>query len=516
MITSDSQINHNRLMLASVSLAGLVGAVVIALLLVGERTNPIAVLGGIVGTAFFIVGAVAPRTALYWMIPITFGLDFLKRLLIVFVTINWENIAQVLAVAPVTVVGIFVGCMLRRIFIRRKPVPFERILLLAGAALSIVSSSGAFAEQSFALIMRTVANSSVYFFLPWALFQCFRTSEEIERFLRAATLIAIPVSLYGMWHYLIGIQDFELAYIRTGYAAQMAGAVIGDIRPRPFSTLSSPHAYSVTVSFMTVIAFYFMARRGRFSWKWGMVFFVHLAALALSLSRGATITGLAMICFSILFASRRGIRLAYTLAFVSLAAVVFNAEAILDRLEFWQKFLPSEKSWQEQAFRLGTLSNRLIGYQNVLANPTAWPLLANPFDYRPTESASELFHEHDLFSEWILKVGIIPVFIAFCFAVIAGRKIHSEILRLPAGATRNLGACILAMIVAFMLSQSGGSGISVFPLNFWMGVFSGFVLVLCFRAQTDKPRGIATIPAKAPEKPRARRVDRVAALPTRR
>ncbi len=499
MTANDATVNYNALTLGMVSLCGLLAGMLVSLFIAGGGDNPMAIFAVVLGTVFFVLGAVSPRNALFCLIPITFFLDFAKRLLIIFTNLTWDDIASVLAVAPLATVGVLVGCVLRRIFIRRPPQLVERVLFIGGAVLAFGGSIGALGEASLFEAMKVVANNSVYYFLPWAIYQCFETREQIERYLRIAALVAVPVAAYGIWQFFFGLLDFEVAYVKSGFAPHMAFTMY-DVKPRPFSTMSSPHAYSSTISFMMVIAFYFAFRRQGFSTKWIFVFLVLLMGLATSTARGAFLSGLAMLALSILFTSRSGTKAGYLGSAAFIGALVLNAEALLDRLEFWQKFLPSEKAWQEQAFRITTISDRLMGYKNVLANPSAWPLIANPLKYNPVEGGADLY-THDHYSEIILKFGILPVLAGGILAGIAAYKIHCAVFRMEVGQFRNLGAALVSIAAGFFLAMSGGGGLSVFPLNFWIGAIGGFIVVMCFRESSS----VTTDPALRALQPPASR-----------
>ena len=39
----------------------------------------------------------------------------------------------------------------------------------------------------------------------------------------------------------------------------------------------------------------------------------------------------------------------------------------------------------------------------------------------------------------------------------------------------------MAIVVVFLLSHAAGSGITVFPMNFWTGIFTGLLAVICVR-----------------------------------
>lgn len=456
--------------------------------------NPFTKAAMLVGGLLLVVGIVQPRRMLILLVPISFYLDAIKRLLVMTGRTGLDDVTSVLAVAPLAAVGVIIGCVIRRIFFRKRREPIERFVVFSAVA-AFVAFGGmeAFTAGNLLYGLRTAANSTVYFLLPWAVLQCFKTREEIERFLKFCILVGVPVALYGIWQYAFGLTQFEITYLRSGLT--ITGNNLEDIRPRPFSTLGSSHAYSNIMMFMLPLALYF-TRSGmaiRRNWKTIAIALTYALALLFSMGRGAVFASIGMIVFAKLFRSKTGAVVAYSFSGACLGGMILFAQTLQDMMEKVQGYLPGNSDWQQQAFRLGTFSDRLMGYQNVLTNPGAWPLLANPLKFRPAELTYEdTTFSHDLFSQMILRVGIIPVFLGICVSIYILFRAHRAILRLPGGQTgiRPLAARLMAIIVVFLLTQAAGSGITVFPMNMWLGIFAGLLSVICLHFQNTSPREV--------------------------
>ncbi len=482
--------NFNAVFLALATTLCLFG-VIVATGFVFSSSNPASKLAMLVGSILMVVGLIQPRRMLMLMVPITFYLDGVKRLLTVGGKTSLDEVTAVLAVAPLGAVGIIIGCVIHRIFHRRAGSAAERLTIFAAIG-AFVGFGGleAFTAGNLLYSLKTVANSTVYFLLPWTVLQCFRTREEVERFLKYCLVAGIPVALYGIWQYTVGLSDFEITYLRSGLTT-VGEASLDDIRPRPFSTLSSPTSYSCVMAFMLALSAHFTA-----SWNGGrktrqglVITVIYAAALLLSMARGAALTGIAMVLFAKWFRTKTGTVLAYSFFALFFSALILFAQPLLDSLGKFESYLPSDSVWQQQAFRLGTISDRLIGYRNVLANPASWPLVANPLNFHPAElSYGDSTFSHDLFSQIILRIGAIPAFMGLCVGIFVLWRAHRTVLSLPAGKTgiRTLAARLLAIIVLFVLSQSGGSGMTVFPINFWLGIFVGLAIVICIQDRKGK------------------------------
>ncbi|MEQ1852144.1 MAG: hypothetical protein ABMA01_11195 [Chthoniobacteraceae bacterium] len=487
---NESSVNYNAVTTAVVVLFGLFTTFVASTFIFGGA-SPIATFSVVAGMVLLTAGIIQPGRMLFVMVPVTLYLDTIKRTLIFGGQANLDNVTSVLAVGPLSATGIVIGCVIRRIFVRRLGVPAERIAIVAAMA-AYVAFGGleTFTEGNLLYGLRTAANSTVYFLLSWAVLQCFQNPNDARRFLKFSLLMGLPVALYGIWQYWFGLSDFEISYLKSGLS--ITAVNLDDLRPRPFSTLGSVHSYSIMMALMFPLAFHFSSSAPTKSsrWKWKLVVVLYGSALLFSLSRSATVAGVAMILFSKLFRSKIGTAIAYSVSGVFLTFLIFYAERIQYNLDKYQSFLPMNSQWQEQAFRLGTFSDRLMSYQNVLGSPSTWPLFANPLGYRANEAVfGEADFTHDLFSQMILRVGAVPVIIAICLGLYVLWRTHRSIFRLELGKTapRALAAQLMAIIVVYLLSQSGGSGMTVFPLNFWLSVLVGLLTVICLRGREILP-----------------------------
>ena len=495
-MSANSKLDYYSFTAAIAAAVGLL-VVFVATGFVFSSDNPVSKSAMLIGGIFLLIGAIEPRRMLVLLVPITFYLDGVKRLLIVTGRTGLSDVTSVLAIAPLATVGVLIGCVIRKIFVRKPPLPAERLAIF-GALGAFVAFGGTeiFTAGDLLFALKAAANTTVYFLLPWAVLQCFRTREEIERFLRFSLIVGLPVALYGIWQYCMGLSSFEVAYLKSGLST--GGEInLDDIRPRPFSTLASPHPYACVMSFMLVLSAHFaFTRKGqRRNWKGIWIFVIYAVSLLLSMARGATLTGFGTLIFVRLFRSKSGVVIAYGLSTAVIGGLILFAEQILYSLDMLQTYLPGGADWKEQAFRLGTISDRLMGFENILGNPSNWPLFANPFKFNAKAfSAGDAQYSHDLFSQMILRIGAIPVFLGLCMGLFVVWRAHRAILLLPPGKTgsRPLAARLMAILVGFLLSQMGGSGMTVFPINFWLGMLTGFLTIICLRPGTTDEKALKT------------------------
>jgi hypothetical protein len=508
VIGNKSTTHYNSIFLALATTVGLL-VTFVASAFIFTSNNPVAKLAMLIGGMLLLMGTVEPRRMLMVLVPITFYLDGVKRLLILMGRTDLDDVTSILAVAPMAALGIILGCIIRRIFFRKKGELVER-LAIVGALVAFVAFGGTdiFTAGNLLFGMKTAANTTVYFLLPWALLQCFETRGEIERFFKYCLIIGVPAAIYGIWQFTMGLSEFEIAYLKSGLST-VGDVSLDDIRPRPFSTLSSVHAYSSVMMFMLALSVHFSSswNSKKRSWKGPAIILIYAVAMALSMARSTTLASIVMLGFARFFRSKSGVAFAYSISTAFLGGMILFAEELLASLDKLQSYLPMDSLWQQQAFRLGTWSDRLLGYSNILGNPGSWPLIANPLKFDWTRLGyGDADFSHDLFSQIILRIGAIPMFGCAALLMVIVYRAHSAVLRLPDGkeGSRPLAARLMAIIVIFLFSQLAGPGMTVFPMNFWMGIFAGLLAVICIdqrKAESVAPKAIRRVNTAAAEAP---------------
>ena len=471
-----------RLHIAIATVAGLCGAMLIALFAVGYGGNPVKAIMQLVGVTLMLVATVNPLVGLSLLIFSSAYLDFLKRFLILFGVGSMGDVAGVLSVAPVTILGVFLGtCVLHPIFSKRMLDKQERRLVFFSMFLIGVSLVSGIRIGNLDLSgIGAVANKSAYSLLVPIIYVLYRRegSVGIERLLRFLTLVYVPVALYGLHQYFFGLAQFEIDYLRSGLT--MTEANLYDVHPRAFSTLNSGHAFSVSMGILFLLAIAlssrhlrghtgFLSSKGR--WILPVLF---ITACFLSFGRGGWIVAVIGAVCMVAFRTKARVIAFYSIFSVCFSLLVWKADVIYESLGKIQSYLPTDSDFQQQAFRIGTYSERLYGFQNVFRNRAMWTWFGNPnLAYKPGQE--EIIDEvvHDAIGQTLVSYGIAGLLTLVSGGSLALLFLHRRILSIPKGPGEILGRVLLSILIAtFFGGMLTGSHIAVFPLNllFWMTV----------------------------------------------
>jgi hypothetical protein len=496
-----------RLPAILVTAFGLLVSVFIGLYAVGFGGNPLTSLMLITAGFLLVISTINPRKGLLLLILSGACLDFLKRFLVIFGIGSMSDVLGVLAVAPINLTGVFLGtCVLRPIFTKQMLDKHERRLVYLSLFLITASlASGIRGDRGLSVaVIGNAANQSAYSLLVPVICILYRRTgiDGLKRLLQYVTFIFLPVALYGIHQFVFGFAQFEVDYLRAGFSS--LGDILYEAHPRPFSMLNSNHAFAVSMGVAVLISGMLCVgrlrnRAGFFSSKWRWIF-PAIFAIACLLSFGRAGWMIPIIGFICMFAFRTRTRV---LAFYSIFALgfgvfVWQADAIYASLDKLQAVLPSGSTFQEQAFRLGTYSERLYGFQNVFRNQSMWTWFGNPdLAYRAGERLGEGEIVHDALGQLLISHGILGLMVLAVAGGLSLFLLHRKILAIPRGPNEILGRGLLSVAIAvFFGGMLTGSHLSVFPINLLFWTTAGaLVAVVMMKAPSLVEKNFASVAA---------------------
>lgn len=479
---------EERLWLSVATVAGLFAAMILGLVGVGFAGNPVKNLMVIGGGGMLIIASLKPHFGIYVLIVVSACLDLVKRSVMLFGIGSMADVAGVLAVAPMILVGIFLGVfVLHPIFTKRMLNQDERRLaLFAMAPIGIALARGSLRNEFGMDTLGAITNQSAYLLLLPIVFALYRRKglADITKLLRFLITVFIPVALYGIHQYVFGLAQFEIDYLRSGLTMTVEN--LYDIHPRPFSTLNSPHSFCIAMGVMFILSLSiclnsvkatrgFLSTKGRF-----LLPPMFLIACVLSLGRaGWVVSGLGILG---LFAFQNRVRtvLFYTTFIGLFSLLVWKADYIYAKLDYIQQMLPGGSDFKEQAFRIGTYSERLFGFQNVFTNRSMWTWFGNPsLSYRSGNNVAREDVVHDTLGQILVDygfVGLAVIVITFAGALI---YVHRRLLairdRSAAGLGRGFLSAGMAVIFGGMLT---GNHVGLFPINMLFWCMAGALFTL--------------------------------------
>jgi O-Antigen ligase len=460
--------------------AGCVAALIAGWFIV-SYDNPLTATLIVAAITIFVLAILNPKAGFYLLILATGYVDLVKRLGILAGDLTYSDVVVTLAVAPILFACICIGVVLQYVFEHKRLQRWQYAILVVVALLmapvllkDMLGGSGMLAG------LQDFANSGAYFPLMLIAGILFPKTEDVKQLVKFCLIIYIPVALYAIWQQIFGLSDFEINYLRTGYTITVD--LLDDVRPRPFSTLNSPHALTVVTAIMALLAF-FVRLKGAKREAWQIpVGIVFTAACIASVSRaGWALLALGVIgwiCFR---------RTWTTIGFYGLVTgflvlLIVNADPLLDSLDTIQQKLPDGSAFTEQTFRVETFSDRLYSFRNMVTNPVFHTWFGNP-ELREHKGGETVAHDelaHDQLTQILVQYGFVGLSGFLFLAVGALWLTHRKVLAQRNHETRETAIALLAVLAAVLYSgMLFGSHLAVFPVNVFFAFLVGCLLMCC-------------------------------------
>jgi hypothetical protein len=458
------------------------GSIIAVYITIGMFTggNALGNLYQFVAIGAIIFAVIAPRASVWLLLVETAYLDFFKRLMTVAGNPDWLDIALVLAIAPLTSVGILVGVVGQYILGSRQLERHHGVLLgvsmiIFGFNFLILSTEGLNLS-----VMKDLANRGSYVFLIFTIPCLFREVEEVRGLLTGILLIYLPVLGYLFYQSFAGLTDWEYRYLMSGYTLeirQFRNAVF-----RPFSTLNSAANLSTMMGVMTVLCFgpLKFAILRLTAVRIGLAILFTIGAY-LTLSRGGWICGMTALACAVLFKKGWSTIFAYGTGLVMVITVIFSAEWMM-RTKFLDDATEVIGGYGSgdhftMATRLGTFDARLRSYRELMQNKDYWNpfgvIIAGKASYGDLKSTTyeDRFYSHDFITETLLIIGYIPLTIISALLIINIYRVHKYLLDLPRGPTEQVTRICLALAVGIAIGAVANTAqLQTFPIStfFWL------------------------------------------------
>ena len=469
--------------LTIVAVIGALGlAVYVSSSIMLSQGNQLAGLFYYVMLASGLAGLVAPRLSFSLLIIQCGYLDLFKRLMVIAGKITFDELFFVLGIAPVTVVGISGGLLLRVIFGKTMADAGDMKRFLTAMVLNVVLGAVVFYQGGgIGGTLREVANGSTYALLLFIVPLLFRTPESVSKCARFILAVFIPVAIYSIYQQLFGFQGFEIDYLKTNLSIEIKQLEAD--RVRAFGTLNSPTSVSVVASSMAAMALG-MAFVGRKNRKLGMAMPMAVAIAAIGVGAWAASTvrvGLLLVPVALtgmfLFRRPSTTKWFYGTLLTGFGILVASSSYLYQNIELWTSRLMDLSGgsvFVEQMINMNSYKDRLSGFANVLLNPAAYTLFG-----LPNAGADQGILSHDPISNALLAYGVVPVAIVIILGSQGMWRLHKMIFDMRDPTLQLLAASFLANAAGnIAVTIVNGNLLGTFPVNVFFWVSLAFAVAL--------------------------------------
>ena len=495
-MSSESQ--RNPLTIVAI-IGGMIAAMYVAASILLGEGNQLAGLFFYVMAGCGVLGVAAPRLAFTVFIIQAAYLDLLKRFMVMAGHVSYGDLFWVLGIAPVTVVGITAGLVLRMIFGQVKFDGSDVRRLVIAVLLNVVMAGFIFFKGGgITGTLREVANGASYSLLLFIVPLLFVSPESVAKFTRFIILVFLPVAAYGIYQQVFGFQDFEIEYLKTpGLTIEIKQLEAN--RVRAFSTLNSPTSLSVVVCSVAMMALSLALVGSRAKAKLmslpvaGLILLLMVAGWAASTVRVGILLLPVALTGMYVFRRSGATRLFYTTLISAFIALVASSEYLFMHIENWTRRLmelAGGSTFAEYLLNMNSYKDRLYGFHNVLANPAAYTW----FGMGGEGERDTFFAGHDPLSNALLSFGMVPVTIGLVLMFFALRSFHRVVYRMNHPALQLFASAFLANAAGNVaVSMVNGNLLGVFPVNVFFWICLGFAATL---SRADA--ALAPLPAPTP------------------
>jgi hypothetical protein len=447
-----------------------------------------------------VLGVMRPRVAMYYLVVLAAYSDLLKRLMILDGRFGMMDIMWVRGLCPMTLGGIFIGVMASCVqdgTLFRKRQLATLILCSVGFIMSGLSALRAGGTMAAAT---QLADGASYLFLLVIVPCLFRTPGEIIRFVKYLLVVFIPVALYGLKQQFMGLSDFEIEYLKSGFT--ILSKHLEDSRPRPFSTLTDSSPFGTACAVCACLALMVRShyrRVGVSNWNViGVLFWIiFVAGCVASLTRFANVNWLLPLLLLPLFGRARTTLTLYAGTVLSFAAACVYAKPLKDvvtRATVWAMDAFGGSALGEQFARFWTLGARLDGMYELAHNGKMWTM----FGYGPKMAeqmkSSGDVASHDMISGLLLEIGWLPMIGVILIAIVCLRSVHGSVLSLRGTPVFPMCVWMLATVFGLLVHDVfAGNVTATFPVNFFFWFIAGSLnsCVGWHELRQEKARGSA-------------------------
>lgn len=434
--------------------------------------NPIFPITSIATVALTFLGMFYPRASFFAFLTLVVFVDFLKRLQLAFTdptTLEW-NLVTLLP--DIALISSFAGVILRNILKDKMVVHIKKAdwWLLAFIISSLFSilyswlplhiSLSSFKLKAFYIL--------VYFLTPVLII----TRKHLERLLGTTFVLAVIVSLYGLWQSVSGMMPFEERWLYEGYTGLDVQSVISETKTlRPFSTMNSPHAYSFYLVIGLVCGWTYLQISKQSNIKKSisiLSIMVLIIALLTSLARSAIL----LFFLTIFFAKYPSFRY-FLLTIVIIILLTFFLVDVSEEIRSLSNDYTD--SFVQDITRVGTLGDRTLGWAG-LVNPEYWTLFGyglgtSDFTLLRKFDLSITLFSHDNYTSILVEQGIVGIISFIGFLTVWYRNTHHRLSAQEKHPQRIVSQYLLGFCIAMLIVGLLGKDLGVRPINIYFWIF---------------------------------------------
>jgi len=428
-----------------------------------------------------LAGLWKPRIAFFLFLALLPFVDFLKRLQLAFTAPSALEWNLVLASPDILLLSSALGVVLQRALQGRLTVVLTRtdwwlLAFLASMLFSIFHSVFP-VTVGMAVFKLSGLYILIYFLAPALIAK----RQHLRFLLGMSFVLSLVTALYGMWQTVFGMTWFEKMWLTGGYTGQSIETIIYYVF-RPFSTLSGPQAYAYYLVIGLTFGRMYVDSLGYRNKSKEIMCYVGILVLVIAL--GLSLVRTALLFWGLIWLLSRylpKIRLRYHPIMLLLIATSFTLILIYVLLRFGGPIQDRASDFGipfiRRAFTLGTLSDRLRGWQGAVSDSRFWTPLGyglgtTSFTVMSKYGLTFDLFSHDEYTNILIEQGVIGLMLFLGFIISWMRRVVLNLQATQVPFLKKTGWILMGFSLSTLLVGLLGTNLKVSPVNvyFWLVV----------------------------------------------
>lgn len=505
-IKKQKQVNNNNIQSIMIQVAAGFLALYGAFFIFSSGGNVVGKVAVVGSVAAFVIGISNVRAGIILALLCGAYLDAFKRLLIVDSNFGTFDIAAIQVIPVILMLGMVLRLVLGWI---TKPANIERWQIITFLVITmlgcVLGAAYVFSGEMGMRALGDAANASAYLYLILLVPVYFGSKHEVFTLLKFILIIYVPVAIWALKQGVYGLADFEYDYLISGYTIEVRQ--LNEKVFRNMGSMVSAAALSMVSSILlAALIIPLRWKDGAFSlgvwfnparWVFGILFAI---GAYYTYSRTGWVCGLAAIVI-FMFLQRKitaygGALLGLSMLvglYVSADYLYNNKYLIVWQEEIFTEFANSDQA--QQALVIGTLEGRLESMREFATNREIWTPFGLAIADKSLSSSLEGDQVHDVMTEFLVKIGYIPMAIMF----LGGLWFFMRVMKVNFSFnSREDSRCFrfyLALAGGMLLTGlSQGKMLFIFPTNLFWCLFFGMAFAvyrrsLVLKIQNEKEGG---------------------------
>lgn len=417
-------------------------------------------------------------------------MDLIKRLTVVSGRVGQMDLYYILGIHPLMLCGLCASVFIGALLGKQRLTSGDMRRFVASLFIMMIVGLMAAREKGFnpSGILSEVANSGLYSILLFVVPIMLPNLQSMLKILRITVIAYFPVAVYGIIQQAQGFQDFEVEYLLTGLSIEVKQLVTNEVRA--FSTLNSPTALGfasgMCMTLTWLLAWQPASKRRSYRLPKAIAVVllpVFLGALLCSTIRSAVVLIPVAAAAMFLFHVARRLKLFYGTVMIAFVSVVLSSGWLLDKMPSAMNNMAEiagDSQFTGQMLRVGTYTERLVGFSQVLCNPRAYSL----FGFGSTRGGLDdpEFYNHDPLSTLLVRYGVVALLTLIFGGFLAIRHFHISVWKTRDPESQRAATLLLSVPLGFLVaSLLQGSVFGTFPLNLFSFLCLGMVKSLALQ-----------------------------------